>query len=494
MSDMGFYDEYNYDDPYYGYPDSQFLGDYSAYGTPQATDAATQGRMLSNLQKLNAILRDPSFNYRIATETGANTFPYEQLMQPGNPWLVDPTGLGGSGSSDDYDALVGMLTGGGGAGGGFGGGGGGGRSSAGTLGPRLLQASLNSSDPIMKEAATQLSEGLDPGTVMASIFKAVDDPDLRKMYNDQVGQMWQESGEVQMAQAGPGVGKPSELAKTAAKWGMVDPMSQWTGDTLPPEVEEVLNRYLPTDTDKVARNRAQQARVLERKAEYGPNISEPIGVLAPRGGQPVPLAGRGEQPTPLAPRATLPEGAARGLQPYGDRAAEPPPLRGPVALRAPATAAPVPMNTNQRDPTSGAFLFGFPQGTTLGAAAPNVDEEDGTGITARFARSRFLPQEPEEGEPSWTGKWMFSPEQNELRNNPRAPTVMRNGRQVRTNSAGARAAMMRGNAKQTAGQARSMEGQIREAAARRLNQSGRTPQTDQFEAQMRYLRQMGITV
>ena len=123
-------------------------GDLSKSGEEEAYDSATMGRNLNQLQDILSIRRDPFFNYMVATETGADTFPYEQLVQPGNPWSMG--GMGGGG---------------GGGGGGYGGGGGGGGM---FLTPNIDMA-RGSGDDDIQDIVAQMDKGVDPWTVKQQI-------------------------------------------------------------------------------------------------------------------------------------------------------------------------------------------------------------------------------------------------------------------------------------------------------------------------------------
>jgi hypothetical protein len=478
-------------DPYLQ-PEFALPGDLSKYGDPEAYDIATIGRQLDNIKKLNAILRDPFFNYRVAIETGQDTFPFEQLMQPGNPWLQDPTGLGGSGRAADYNALINGGMGQMGGGGGYGGGdyGGGGYGGGGGLPPGsylaedgtmvvptpLLSATLNSTDPVLAEAARLIDEGYDPATVSQTLYAKEADPELRKMYVDQVGKMFEERNTAQLAQqtpgaGGAGVGEPSELAKTAAKWGVADPMAQYGAVTgLPDEVELELNRYLGDEgwAQRAASGMTRQANRLERDAVYAPDNNWFLG----------------QEPAPT--KVVGPNFTTGGVEPAG---LGPPPRRVPAEEADAAyygTDLAAGLNPGRwyrgaarMEPTD--TVLGTPAGGGGGGGRSGGWGGEAGGERANQRASLLNWLTPERREVSRSGQ-----------------VVNRDGRRVRANAAGANAARKRARAdylrQNGAAEVQRYNDATRDYIGMYLQQQGRTPQRDAMAATMNYLRRAGLSI
>ena len=498
---MGGYAPYTEDDLFGG----MFLPDLSASGKYQATDAATQGRMLGNMQKYNAIMRDPSFLYRVMIETGMPVFALEQLFQPGNPWLPDPTGLGGSGSSQDYNALAAALGGGGtGGGGGGGGGGGSGLPPGSYVDPEtgemvvptpLLSSTLASTDPILKTAAEGIAEGLDPATVLTATYKALPDPELRKLYTDQVQSMFEERNQADLARmpGGAGVGEPSKLSQTAAGWGHVDPFATYGPGNLPAEVMNEANRYLvdPAEMQRLANAQRVKALVNEKDAVYSPIETAGTGVRLPAAQAAANRADRTME--------------GRG---YAVAGADEPPGYGNLRFEAGVGMVP---DEGQRweignRPTPAEEAAGITPPSLIGNRPGwlNLGMSGALNEVEDREPNRYLVED-EAPEPRNAGSlgnregllsFLTSPELTAVRNNPRAPTVTRNGRNVRTNPSGTRAAHAR--AREATYRDPNYAGRINDTVQRHigyhLEGQGRTPQRDAMQVINDYLRQRGITV
>jgi hypothetical protein len=552
-----YYDDYYDDDVDYEalgdpflMPDQFLLGDLSKSGNPEAYDIATFGRQLDNEKKLNAILRDPFFNYRVATETGANTFPYEQLFQPGNPWLPDPTGLGGSGGSQDYNALMNLInmamgggapgSGGSGGGGSYGGGGGGNRfgqnmpdggyldeSGELVIDTPTVTSMLRSTNPDLQAAGRSLEAGYDPASVIAKLYESTPDPELRTLYADQVKEGFKElsgastgrnswlSQQQQEALEGPGVGEASELGKTAAKWGVVDPLAQYGTDQmpLPDDVRTALaaSQMDSQFNERMARKAEVNARVAGRDAVYG---QPGLGVRAPQGAQgAIARAALGGPAKAVGPgfldggvdldREGGPTRTVRQVAPGPLPESDYPGINLAGGLH-PGFAEPyrAPRNVETlNDPT-----IPFSQsGAEMPEPAPQAPERRGgwSGLDSPFGLSSAAQRMANPVERNVTGfnpaggaEWWLNDKgiaSRDIDQNPRAPIISRNGQRVRTNSAGVRSQREQQKADYLRGPGPSQQQAIRDAyAGMVMEQNGRTPQRDAMKATLDYLRRSGM--
>ena len=205
------------------------LGDYNKYGM-EPYEQGDANQQMTFVKNLLGLMYDPRMMHMIATETGADVFPYEQLATPGNPFMqgmdLPQQGMGGMGG-----------------GGGYSGGGGGGQ--------QFMTNNINwargSTDPVMQTIVQQLDQDVDPWTVKNMLASSPEtDQNQLDTYNEAIDTLWDEKGKAMIAGAqGGGFQQlqPNALQQQVAKWGVVNPLEQYGPGNLPADID--MNRYLP---------------------------------------------------------------------------------------------------------------------------------------------------------------------------------------------------------------------------------------------------------
>jgi hypothetical protein len=410
-----------------------------SYGEPVPPDIGTLGDQISIMQNLMDLRRDPFFNYAVAAETGAPTFNYDLLM--GNP-----TGLPG------LDAAMG-----GGGGGGYDTGGydtSGGYSSGGGFTPELfttdrMKTLRKSDDRNMNMIAELTRKGVDPGTIKMQLLDDMNTPgstitpEKLDIYNSAVDdafteyttfnrtQLQNKQGMAMAQQAAP---EMNTLQEYFTGWGTPTPVPYGPGNW-PGDMAANIEANMPTaGEDVIRRNRKAMARLRE-EARYRP---EGYALKTPEE--------RGQEATAHAAALSAGPSAISGTSPWGGGFVPPP---GPAEPYTPST----------QTPGQNAFL----SSAANAASGTWGGVFGGSGVSDMFGGNGWLAQRPETG-----GYEMNAPAQQ--------LDWLRNQNQ---------------QYQQDINQA---QRQYQNIIQGDIAESGRTPQRDAMNAQLNYLRSMGLNI
>jgi hypothetical protein len=262
-----------------GYVGPASLPDTS-YGKVVPDDMSAVSDRLDLIQNLMDLRRDPFFNYAVAAETGAPTFNYDMLngVPSGLPGLDAALGFGGGGggggyssSSSGYDSSGGYSSGGGG------------------FTPELfttdrMKTLRKSDDPNMNMIANLTRKGVDPGTIKMQLLDDMNTPgssitpEKLEIYNGAVDdafseyttfnrtQLQNKQGMMQAQQGSPGI---NTLQEYFSGWGTPTPKPYGPGNW-PGDMQADIEANMPTaQADFIRRNRKAMAQ-LRPEARYRP--------------------------------------------------------------------------------------------------------------------------------------------------------------------------------------------------------------------------------
>lgn len=211
-----------------------------------------------NLYKaLQGLMFDSRTGYGAAVEQGYPTFNFPGLTAGEG---VEQAGTAEAGSQageilgfdEEGNPIISTgSTGGGGGGGGGGGSRGGGMSME--QANRFLGSLSNSNRDTIKLIPQMIEQGQDPTTIKLQIQEGVGpdaDPETLKMLYSTVDQAWEAAGVTQ----GTTLPKSSDLGTQVGKWGTVDPTKAYTPDNLPEDILDALGPDYLTGLDTVQRD------------------------------------------------------------------------------------------------------------------------------------------------------------------------------------------------------------------------------------------------
>lgn len=422
----------------------QLPGDFSTYGTPQYSDAATNNRKLTGIKSMLAILANPQFNRMVSATTGADTLDYGALQ----------------GASSYVDPQTGMpLGGGGGAGGGAfgdGSGGGGGNGYTSVYTTPWSDAASRSPDPVVKGIFDAVSQGQDPATIKLGLMSTSQGDQAKlDVYNNTVDKVFGEQSGFQRNQLlgqAPGGGGSNPLMTALQKSGLPNPATTYTADNLPPDIDTSGIDMIQTRNSMLADQYEQLHQNALRDMVHEVAAKHPPGSL------------------PSDPR-TYDEFLRQGGQPAaptGDNSNRNPNVLervGGAAQHLPGAWDAVNANVGGRLASGAGGIFDFITGKEPDQPSAPARVSGGWNALPSWTKTRIGPQAQQQ-------RWVPNQE---------SPATWQAHEYARA------AQSARDKAAETGPGFRNL-------VANYITQQGRSPDRDALRAQMNFLRQMGLDI